>query len=58
MQAVHRHLGQASVEFLVCAGVLAAALLIPIGESGSAAARLLDAIARFHRNHVFLVALS
>lgn len=55
---MRRHGGQASVEFLVCAGVLAAALLVPIGENGSAAARLLDSIARFHRNHVFLIAVS
>lgn len=50
--------GQATTEFLLCAGVLALALLVPFGPDGSAAGRLLDALARFQRNHVFLVGLS
>lgn len=50
--------GQATVEFVLCATVIALALLVPVGAEGSVAARLLDALARFHRNHVFLVALS
>lgn len=50
--------GQASVEFLICAVVLATALLVPFGAEGSVAERLLDALARFHRNHAFLVALT
>lgn len=51
-------LGQSSVEFLACAAVVATALLVPVGPGGSVAERVLDALARFHRNHVFLVALS
>lgn len=50
--------GQASVELLICAAVLATALLVPMGPGGSAAERLLDALTRFHRNHSFLVALA
>lgn len=50
--------GQATTEYLICAAVLAIALLVPVGAEGSVAARVLEALARFHRNHVFLVALS
>lgn len=53
-----RSRGHSTVEFALCAAVLAIALLVPLGADGSVAARLLDALARFHRNHVFLVALS
>lgn len=53
-----RSRGQSSVEYLLCASVLAIALLAPFGGGPSVAERLLDALVRFHRNHIFLVALS
>lgn len=54
---MRRSKGQAMTEFVVCAGVLVLALLVPLGAEGSVAERVLDALARFHRNHVFLIAM-
>lgn len=55
---MNRARGQASTEYLACAAALALALLAPIVEGNSVAGLLLQALARFHRNHIFLVAIS
>jgi hypothetical protein len=50
--------GQALTEYLICAAVMALALLIPMGESAPVVIQLAKAIRNFYRGFSFLLSIS
>ena len=50
--------GQALTEYLICAAVMALALLVPVGDSAPVVTQLARAIRDFYRGFSFLLSIS
>jgi hypothetical protein len=50
--------GHAMTEYLICAAVMAVALLVPVGESVPVMTQLARAIRDFYRGFSFLLSIS